>query len=630
MLTVATFGAAFGSSPPPSRAAGANMNGPEPYEIANRPASGPKYSTENRDYAGGVEYFDVWSPPITTLYSQVWWTMMKDVPLPADVVSRFDGKVMAVTGMEQDQVMVACDSPPCETPDVSVPITWAYNHHYGSYVYGKGSGGLEKVKLTGPHDPRNFMGHPMPHNEMWLPKRRAENDDSKYPAATVWAEGNGGESRKSYHSFPPPYAQLVESPVSWAIQPMQIDTQNRDGSMSEPGMPFTPGPHPIESHAPVTGPDSIYSGLLECPCTDRITRKLGHGAAGAVVVKVRGACGVGAALRNASTCASVARTALAAAMGNAGEEAAGMSFTFAHGKNATMPPGCSLVVRPAAAVMHAAAFWNTDAASTVPCGPPSSATSLIVEGTHAFTSLNVSVAVHLDAKANVATITLQGPSGKWFGVGFDASSMASLPYAIVVDGAGKLSEHKLGKEEAGTTLQPFAHVVSSTLNATSGLRTVIATRPLAVDESYLRADYYSFAPTTTAISIIAALGSGGAFSYHQAKDVGTLALVAITPGSVAEASPTCLCGTAPPAFGDTADGTIIYTHDDGTAESIGFGKRCTPKCNHTLNPNCTMSGDLIEDRNPTCDVRYYQGGLRCCHHKVRYLRNQLYWRSSPT
>ena len=49
----------------------------------------------------------------------------------------------------------------------------------------------------------------------------------------------GGEYRKSFHSYPSNethrYAQLVESPVSWAIQPMQIDTKNRDGSMDEPG-----------------------------------------------------------------------------------------------------------------------------------------------------------------------------------------------------------------------------------------------------------------------------------------------------------------------------------------------------------------------------------------------------------
>ena len=80
----------------------------------------------------------------------------------------------------------------------------------------------------------------------------------------------------SSHAEPFRYAQLIESPVSWRIQPMQIDTKNRDGSMAEPGMPFKAGPAPRNSKAPVVGPDAVYSGLLECPCTDRITRSYGN------------------------------------------------------------------------------------------------------------------------------------------------------------------------------------------------------------------------------------------------------------------------------------------------------------------------------------------------------------------
>ena len=46
---------------------------------------------------------------------------------------------------------------------------------------------------------------------------------------------------------------------------MQIDTQNRDGSMAKPGMAFKAGLTPTMSQAPKTGRDAIYSGLLECP-----------------------------------------------------------------------------------------------------------------------------------------------------------------------------------------------------------------------------------------------------------------------------------------------------------------------------------------------------------------------------
>ena len=38
--------------------------------------------------------FDVWSPEIRSRYSQVYWTMMSPVPLPDDIIKRFDGKVI--------------------------------------------------------------------------------------------------------------------------------------------------------------------------------------------------------------------------------------------------------------------------------------------------------------------------------------------------------------------------------------------------------------------------------------------------------------------------------------------------------------------------------------------------------
>lgn len=47
------------------------------------------------------------------------------------------------------------------------------------------------------------------------------------PPSVVMHEGNGGEYRKSFHGFPRGTAQLVSSPASFIMQPMQIDTWNR-------------------------------------------------------------------------------------------------------------------------------------------------------------------------------------------------------------------------------------------------------------------------------------------------------------------------------------------------------------------------------------------------------------------
>ena len=56
---------------------------------------------------------------------------MGEHPIPEHIIERFAGKVMAITGYEQDQVMVEPVGKPGVQPesDVSVPINWAYNHH---------------------------------------------------------------------------------------------------------------------------------------------------------------------------------------------------------------------------------------------------------------------------------------------------------------------------------------------------------------------------------------------------------------------------------------------------------------------------------------------------------------------
>ena len=96
----------------------------------------------NSDYAAkGYEYFDVWAPEIATRYGEVFWTDQGKTPLPPDIVERFDGKVIAIQGYEQDQVMVTPTGQPGVNPeeDVSVPINWAYNHHYCAGMGGKHS-----------------------------------------------------------------------------------------------------------------------------------------------------------------------------------------------------------------------------------------------------------------------------------------------------------------------------------------------------------------------------------------------------------------------------------------------------------------------------------------------------------
>ncbi|XP_076071269.1 uncharacterized protein LOC143042717 [Mytilus galloprovincialis] len=124
---------------------GGNMNGR--YLVASGGNQGVHF---NDDYKSkGHEYFDVYSPEIATHYGEVFWTDLGNNPIPKEIIDRFAGKVMAITGYEQDQVMVNPVSKPGLNPqnDVSVPINWAYNHHYVAWMTGKYS---KLIKIPNP------------------------------------------------------------------------------------------------------------------------------------------------------------------------------------------------------------------------------------------------------------------------------------------------------------------------------------------------------------------------------------------------------------------------------------------------------------------------------------------------
>merc|ERR1719181_182134 len=94
------------------------------------------------------------------------------------------------------------------------------------------------------------------------------------PTSQMFSEGNGGESRKSFHGYPAGFAQLIESPEAWSITPMQIDTRNRNCGSTYKDVGnctrFTPGPEPKQARYGRGIPkDTNYSGILECPCNSR-------------------------------------------------------------------------------------------------------------------------------------------------------------------------------------------------------------------------------------------------------------------------------------------------------------------------------------------------------------------------
>jgi hypothetical protein len=60
-------------------------------------------------------------------YSQVLWTTLPPVKLPADIIARYANSSMAVTGFEVDVLRKNNGTGTTE----SVPAYESYNHHYG-------------------------------------------------------------------------------------------------------------------------------------------------------------------------------------------------------------------------------------------------------------------------------------------------------------------------------------------------------------------------------------------------------------------------------------------------------------------------------------------------------------------
>jgi hypothetical protein len=241
-----------------------------PYGISNPDPANPQGYKANFENVS-MEYFDVYAI-VETRYSQVYWTRDAPVPLPADLIKRFDGKVMAITGYEVDQIMTSDPSSKTnarETDDTPVPIYNAYNHHYFGWLNGKDSEMYELGELDY-HltNPTKWAVRDLPGAHNTLDQTGSVN----YPTNIVFKENPGGEYRKSYHGYPRGFAQLLHSPTNFVTEPMQIDTHNRAYNATDP-QGYKPSflPKAVMNHSNL---HSGYSPLIECPCSDRITRKI--------------------------------------------------------------------------------------------------------------------------------------------------------------------------------------------------------------------------------------------------------------------------------------------------------------------------------------------------------------------
>jgi hypothetical protein len=156
-------------------------------------------------------------------------------------------------------------------------------------------------------------------------------------------------------------------------------------------------------------------------------------------------------------------------------------------------------------------------------------------------SLSTTSGLAMTAKIDVGTqvtLTLTGPSGRWFALGFDATSMGSANDVVTVNSAGTLNafDASIGGYSAPTAdAQQNWTIVSDQVSA--GIRTVVATRALNTGDP----NDHVFSAAAGSLSLIWAR-SGSAtysFSYHGSSNRGiSTANFTLVPPPPPPAAPT--------------------------------------------------------------------------------------------
>jgi len=434
--------------------------------------------------------------------------------------------------------------------------------------------------------------------EFWLATPLQDGDtkssygtspDEEIPLSHFFSEANGGEMRLSYHGYPAGYAQLIDSPTVFNIQPMQIDTWNRESSNAayKPG-----GPLPRSSSIPSS---AGYSGLIECPCSDRLEKKWW---------RTYDLCesSDGGGISDATECFKAARTIA---------QSPCYSDSITNDRN--MPIGCIITQHDDGNID---VLWNSyDSDSAEVSKPIATPRKAEMSGSHivAYAStaqVNVTVSLSSDTDVNseqasdVAIITIVGPVDKWFAVGFGTDSMCLQPeadecpgggpYAIVVNSNGQagVEERKLDFHGPGRVLQSSINIESSSV--TNGNLTVVLSRSLQGKSS----DHYSFDPAVSSFPIIIARGCSTEFARHCGHGPSSMTFLPVD-----------------------APQSICFKEVAGTIGGNIFHKACLP----------FPKSDLDVQHNPTCSIETYRGGLQCCRDGVPLLDKdqEVPWADEP-
>lgn len=115
--------------------------------------------------------------------------------------------------------------------------------------------------------------------------------------------------------------------------------------------------------------------------------------------------------------------------------------------------------------------------------------------------------IKIDTNATTVTMTLTGNSTHWLGIGFDGFSMFEVTDMFIWNATANRDYTPSGGHSAPSADATQSWTISSD-NVVSGVRTVVATRPL------VSAGDYTFLNNNSPINIIFSEGSTTTIAYH--------------------------------------------------------------------------------------------------------------------
>jgi len=135
-------------------------------------------------------------------------------------------------------------------------------------------------------------------------------------------------------------------------------------------------------------------------------------------------------------------------------------------------------------------------------------------------SSGLTTSINIDNDTGTTTLTLAGPSDKWFGIGFGNSNMNGTDI-FMTDGSSIRDAYSTSNGEPQEDSSPESGdwtLVSNTVS--SSTRTIVATRANDTGNS----NDYTFSASAGSLTVIWAVGSSTTYAYHSIRGATALSV----------------------------------------------------------------------------------------------------------